>query len=303
MKEPGKDDERLSALLDGRLGAHERRELLAHLATSDDDYEVFADTAAFLRAQEEAVRPMWRVAVLVQWPRRQLQLLAAVLAVLILGGALVWRARVAATAAAVNPVRLAARLEHAEEGLPEGWTERPRWPAERGGGTAAVLPPEQRAINAARAGVLLVDLAVAVEARDAGDTRVLSEQVRVRFDAGLGRGGPLHEVSAHAGEPAASLTPQLAEATERIAGRFGKEPFRLGAWTEAARLAAHRHDEAFFRARASRSMLKEADRLTQADAAAYAAVQRLRAALPPEGAPAWDALQDALDALLREIAS
>ncbi|HEX5869668.1 MAG TPA: zf-HC2 domain-containing protein, partial [Longimicrobium sp.] len=53
MKEHRKDDERLSALLQGQLSGPERDELLAHLAASDDDYEVFNDAVEILGALEE----------------------------------------------------------------------------------------------------------------------------------------------------------------------------------------------------------------------------------------------------------
>lgn len=47
------DDERLAALLAGRLLGAERDELLAYLATADEDYEVFANTAGMLREMEQ----------------------------------------------------------------------------------------------------------------------------------------------------------------------------------------------------------------------------------------------------------
>jgi hypothetical protein len=46
-------NEEIGALLDGRLESGPRTELLARLAASDDDFDVFADTAAVLREAEE----------------------------------------------------------------------------------------------------------------------------------------------------------------------------------------------------------------------------------------------------------
>ena len=46
-------NEEIGALLDGRLESGPRTELLARLAASDEDYDVFADTAAVLREAEE----------------------------------------------------------------------------------------------------------------------------------------------------------------------------------------------------------------------------------------------------------
>jgi anti-sigma factor RsiW len=54
VKEPRSENERLSALLDGRLDERERGELLAHLSAADEEYRVFADTASILRELEEA---------------------------------------------------------------------------------------------------------------------------------------------------------------------------------------------------------------------------------------------------------
>jgi len=54
VKDTTIDDVRLAALLDGRLHADERDELLSRLSESDDDYLVFADAAAILREREPA---------------------------------------------------------------------------------------------------------------------------------------------------------------------------------------------------------------------------------------------------------
>lgn len=48
------DDERLAALLEGRLQSEERDALLAHLAADEgEDFYVFANTARVLREMEE----------------------------------------------------------------------------------------------------------------------------------------------------------------------------------------------------------------------------------------------------------
>ena len=46
------DSERVGSLLDGRLSGTARDSALAEVAASDDDYDVFADTAAVLREAE-----------------------------------------------------------------------------------------------------------------------------------------------------------------------------------------------------------------------------------------------------------
>ena len=59
----------------------------------------------------------------------------------------------------------------------------------------------------------------------------------------------------------------------------------------------------FFRAPGSERTLQRAEQLTRDDDAAHAAVARVRAALPAEGAPDWESLEAGLKTLLREIAS
>ncbi len=324
MSDHESEDERLAAFLDGRMDARRREEMLARFTEDDEERAVLASTAAILRqleAEDEIevpVSPAPRESVDTDGviplhahrgeqaepepvpeirPRRTAALRGLALAAVIAGIALV-TSRVLQNRASVadEPVRLAARLEHVDEGLPAGWTERRPWTSVRGEGPGA----GERLASAARAGAMLVDLSVAVEARDAAATRVLAAQIAARFDPQGGRGGPLREIAAGAGESPERLRPLIGEATERIAKRLDAEALRLGAWTEAAGLAAARRDAAFFRDPATRRTLDQANRLTQADPPAHGALQqvRLQAAADP---PRWDALSSALDALAREL--
>ncbi|HEX8358925.1 MAG TPA: hypothetical protein VF613_02325 [Longimicrobium sp.] len=321
MSDQETDDERLAAFLDGRLDAGRRQEMLARFTASAEEREALAVTADILRELEEEdaeaaalalgeeghdagviplhtrrpapgteVRPAR--ARIIRWIA-----LAAVLAgvALVAGRALQDRGSVAG-----EPVRLAARLEHADEGLPAGWTERRPWTSVRGEGSAPTAG-EQRA-RSARAGAMLVDLSVAAQARDTAATRVLATQLAARFDPRGGRTGALRRIADGAGGDPERLRPLIGEATERIAGGLDADALRLGAWTEAAGLAAARRDAAFFRDRATRRTLDQAGRLTQADPAANAALQRVRL-LAPADPPRWDALAPAIDALAREIAT
>lgn len=299
MTDRTSDDERLAALLDGRTVGPQRGELLAHLARADEDYDVFADTAAVLRELEEGgeagegeeagtrvlpLRPRRRRAPAAGW----LAAAAVLVGVLLAGGLLRPRAP-------LDAVRLAARLEHAGEGLPAGWIERAPWTATRGGSA----PTGQ----AARAGALLADLAVAVEAEDAVETRLLALQAAARFDPQGGRDGPLARLAARAGEPPAALRPLVAEAGERIGERMGPDALAAGAWAEAARLAAHRRDEGFFRGREARAMLRRVERAASADPSAAGAAAEVRALLEGGAPPRWDALSGALDRLLAALGS
>lgn len=295
MKEPRYDDERLSALLAQRLDEREREEMLAHLSTSDDDRRIFADTAAILHELEaEAagtaadpepakvvpLRPRKpKKPVLVAWGA-----IAAVLAALALLPVLGPRA-----GAAGDPMRLAARAVPAGEGLPPSWSD------SRGGGSDTLGAVEPRA---ARAGALMVQLVVAVRARDDLETRRISDQLE-GFGV-MGARASLREISDRAEEPPDSLAPLLERAAERLSARLDADYLGLGAWTEAARLAADRENEAFFRDRETRVMLDRAERITRNAPAAQPVVARVRAAVEADPV-AWEALRAELEALRRAI--
>lgn len=314
MNDPKIDDERLAALLDGRLGDAERRELLAQLSTAGEDYEVFTDSAAVLRELEEeeagavdaqaeapapALSPSLPPSVRTRgWRRsgRWAALPAGVVA-LALAFLLLPRAR---ASGANDPVQLAMRLEQSGRGLPAEWPGAERWGAIRGGDASPPATPEERNARAVRAGALLVDLAVAARSGDTDTTRLLATQAAARFEPGSGRSTPLHQIANRPDAPYDSLAPLLQRATDRLANRFGRPYLQLGAWTEAALLAAHRRDVAFFRADESRTILRSARDLTQGDA--RAALDRVRAAADAE-APDWNALEKALNTLQLELAT
>jgi hypothetical protein len=311
------ENKRVAAFLDGRMDARRREEMLVHLAESDEDRAVAVGAAAILRQLEEedaaaaasaevegvhepAVIPLdtrrerevRRRAPVVQWLA-----LAAVLA-----GIALFSGRALQNRAAGEPVRLAARLEHGAEGLPAGWTERRPWTSARGDDPGRALSPGARRASSARAGAMLVDLSVAVQARDAAATRVLAAQLAARFDAQGGRAGALREIAGGAGGSPERLRPLIADATERIENRLDRDALRLGAWTEAAGLAAARRDAAFFRDRSTRRIVDRAGRLTQADPSADAALRQVRLHLSADP-PRWEALAPALDTLARELAT
>ncbi|HEX2209939.1 MAG TPA: hypothetical protein VHG93_19850, partial [Longimicrobium sp.] len=176
------------------------------------------------------------------------------------------------------------------------------WTPARGDDPGGAQSPGERSARSARAGAMLVDLSVAVQARDAAATRVLASQLAGRFDPQGGRSGALREIADSAGASPERLRPLVGEATERIAKRLDPNALRLGAWTEAARLAAAWRDAGFFRDRETRRMLDQAGRLTAGDSAARAAVHQVRLLLAADP-PRWEELAPAIDALARELAS
>lgn len=315
MNKPRYDDERLAALLAGRLEGPERDELLAYLSTTEEDADAVINAAAILREMEEEdaqaaaaampgpsepqreVVPPSVTTKARGWPRRTprwaIPAIIAGLVVLFIGyrGFQAWSAGRAAPAPGFGEV--IASLDPTEQGMPEDLAASPG--LYRGGETAAPTPQD-----AARAGALLVHLAVAVQAREAGDTRLLANQVRVRFDEQ--GGSALDSISAHAGEPARSLQPFLEQAAVRLEELLQHpDHLRLGAWVEAARIAAARKDAAFFAQDQASDALSRAEELTEGDAQAQTAITAIRGALPAGGTPDWEALGKNLDALLERV--
>jgi hypothetical protein len=144
-----------------------------------------------------------------------------------------------------------------------------------------------------------------VQAGDSAETRRLARQIASRFDPKGGQsGGALDQIANRAGSPPGELQPLVKKASRRIERRMDREAMQLGAWVEAARLAAARLDGAFFQdSAATREMLDRAAGLTAAERAGRDAVARVRVLLAPPGPPRWDALRPALDDMLSEIAS
>lgn len=315
MKEPRHDDERLSALLAGRLEGPERDELLAYLSADDEDREVFAHAAAILRemdeedAQEEgpgvkAVPPPRREAPVPStakstrgWPRRppRWAVLPALAGLVVLG----WLAWPRGGTPDVSPLALAMSVHEAGPGLPFDASR----PSEGipGDPTRGGAAPEREPESAAQAGAFLVRLALAIQEGDSAATATLAGQTHERFDPQ--GGSALRRIQARAGAPPAELQPLLEEATDRLERRLDPGHLRLGAWTEAARLAAGQQDAGYFRSRDSAPMLRLAERLTQDNPQARQAVEAVRRALPAGDRAEWTALETNLAALLQAIAT
>jgi hypothetical protein len=295
VKEPREDDERLSALLEGRVEGRQREDMLAHLAAADEDYEVFTDTAAVLRALEEEdararrgpVPPSMRKR---GWVRTAAYAVSAVVVLLAIG----WALRERGGSAGASPLQLAMRVDEAGDGLPAQW-ERPT-PAGAMRGTGGSAERDARAVYA---GAMLVDLAVAARAGDTEQTQVLIQQIIRRYDPGASASTPLRRIRADL--PADSLNALLEQATARLISRLDRKPLELGAWIEAARLAAREKDAGFFLEDGTGDMLGRAEHYARGNADAEAAVTQVQAALPPGGTPRWEALAASLHALLSQL--
>jgi hypothetical protein len=316
VKGPRYDDERLAALLAGRLEGQERDELLAYLSTTDADLEVFAHSAAILRemdeedAQEEKAgtkapppRREERVPSMSRntrgWPRKppRWAVLSALAGLLVLGwlGWLAWPGR---GTPGVSPVKLAMSLDSAGSGLPFDALR----PSEGipGNSTRGEGASARTRESAAQAGAFLVRLVLSVQAGDSAATASLAVQMRTRFDPQ--GSSALRQIEARAGAPPTELQPLLQQATERLEGFPEAGDLRLGAWTEAGHWAAHLRDTGYFRSEDTASMLGLAERLTKDDPQAREAVAAVRRALRAEPRD-WTALETDLVAMLQAIAS
>lgn len=301
MKDPKNNDERLSALLEGRLPDDERKEMMARLAASEDEFEVFTDTTEILMVVEEEdaraaageaerVIPLRPPARGPRLPVRWLALAASVVGVVLISTlALPGRG-----SPAYEPRQLAARVD----ALPKGWTP----PTQSGGrGPAGSTSDDALAVYA---GAMLVDISVAAQSGDTARTRELARVLSRRADPGASSAAPLEHIAANPGAPTNSLLALVDQAADWMVDQLDLErrPLELGAWTEAARLAAHRGNErgeAFFRDRATDGMLARAERVADNDAA-RAAVDRVREILRVSP-PRWDSLEQELATLQREL--
>lgn len=279
------DPERLAALLDGRLGKTERAELLSHLAASEQTLEAYADAVAAVSQLEPQRRPL---------PPIRWIAIAAVLAGIALAPWLWTRLR---PSAADDPGRFVALLAARPAGLPAGLEDSP-WGSVRGADEP--LTADARAV---RLGALLVDLELAVQRGDTVAARVAAD-VGVLLEA-IPAAGPVsamyRDIGQRAGGAPRDLEPLLTEAGSAAAKLADPDLVRLGAWVEAARVAAAAHDAGFFRARQSRATLADAGTLAGLTEPARAALGRVHATLVAERAPDWSALGRDLTELLRML--
>lgn len=349
VREPIEAEE-IGVLLDGTAGEERRDALLARLAADDDDYELFADTAAVLRELEEdgVIVPPAVPDVLGETPARPMAVVedAPAQPALVPGEtpprwasaaaepnadasaavgqgdviqlrprrATRWRgsARWMAAAAAVAAVALVP-LARSRSGGAYGNPER----LVSVGGAPASLPADlNRPWNAtvlrgpggtadpngvaARVGALHMDLVVAANTAERPDPVIIA---RIAHDAAT----TLQRADDTAADlvapsyrdigdsaavwPRAQLLSHLHEAGATAKAGLVEDHFALGAWTEAARLAANRQDAAFFRAPESRRALAKAAELPDLGADAAAALTRITAVRASGEVRDWDSLK------------
>ncbi|HEU0302574.1 MAG TPA: hypothetical protein VFR37_24150 [Longimicrobium sp.] len=316
------DPNDLARFLDRSMSEDEHGRAVAHLSASDEDAEVLAD-AAYLLRELEAADPVVADATAsepvkeddrntgtdakvvpfrppsTRAPRRvsrQWLALAAVLAgVLLVPFALSRRGGDLG-----SPGDYAALLSNREAGVSAEWLEDRPWSTSttRGG-------PGDSATDNARAvelGVLHVDLEVAVAARQADQMQLLGERLRILLEDVSGSGGAVQlyrEIGRDPDRPVAQQAELLRQAEETVAVFLQDDVhYALGAWAEAARLAARSRDTAFFAARPSQEALDRFSKAGELAPPAREAAQQVRAQLEAGGAPDWTLLMQKLGTLL-----
>lgn len=252
MTERTTDEEKLAALLDGRLEEGEREALLSRLVASPELLDAYAEAVAVTReleAEDEAQgvvalgerRRRW-----FQRPGVRVLAAAAGLAVIV---AVPWSLGRGGDAP-LEPSEVVAML-----GAGAGPVERPAsaWPVRR----SSTVVAAERGV-ALRLGAELAWLEIALSARDPEGVGRSASQIETLLE-GLPAAAPLasvyHSVAADPRRPASELRPLLDQAGSSVQRIAGEELVWLGAWVEMARVATDRQDEEFFRSQEARERL------------------------------------------------
>lgn len=184
--------------------------------------------------------------------------------------------------------------------LPSEWTDSATGPVTRSASDNA--PDDARA---ARLGALQLRLELAIASRQLAETQRLSGQIEESLEHMTAGGtvSPIYRAMARDSLPHDSLTQLLADGREGLTMFLDADHFTLGAWAEAARIAAYRRDVAFFRARASRRMVDRAASLPSLDDTTRISVDALRAAGQTDAEWNWPTLQAHAKQLLVHLAT
>jgi len=287
------DAERLAALLDGKLDAMDRSELLRRVADSDDAIEVLADATAVLGdAGDEqgdiVARPLERTQRWFRHPGVWMALAAAVALLAIVPS--LWHRAHADTG---SPLQFASAVTLATTSNIEAWPDS-AWPASRGSDT-----PLSEGARAWRIGVRITDLALATRVSDTS-AATLASDVATLVEP-LPASGPVvalyGEISRAAGSHASSGALQLDAAT--AAGKLaGTGIVSAGAWAEAARIAAAQRDTAFFRDPASRAAATKVAQAEWTPPTVRAEAVRVVREMDSRPAPPWAELAATLSRIV-----
>lgn len=290
------DAERLAALLDGRLGERDRAELLARLGDPGEELDVLADAAAVTRELEDEDRAAGVVPITAVRRQRTMPAnlwrwvaAAAAAAVLLALAPQAWRALRGGTLP--DPTAMVALLDDST------FTPPPDWDPHPGSQSLGVGADLARRRASVRFGARAVALQLAANTHDtAGVALAARDAARVLGDEHIQVSAIRYDGIA---ERKAATPGELAREAESAAASLDRGAVALGAWAEAARVAAQRHDPAFFQKELSREYLAGTARGLWPDARSE--LTRVRGAAPQGGATDWQRLEDALEELLLHL--
>jgi hypothetical protein len=297
------DAERLAALMDGRLDERQRHELLERLSLSEEDLQVLADAGAITHEMEEedlAATPAEAAKGAEGIPpshtrRRPARYRRWLPVAAVLAGIAVTGVYVGANDAelARSPVSVVDRLSDAKLPPPKDFRPAP-WPGARGGADRA-----GRFAAGVRIGAGLTDLQLAAARGDPALGTYADEVAELLNEARLApKEAAFYEgLSPRRGAPRAVSERGLKKHAAAVAAATDSAAVALGAWAQAARLAAVRRDTAFFdRTRQTVAAFPDAPRGITPPAAA--ALGRIKAASAGAGPKDWPQLGNDLDVLL-----
>jgi hypothetical protein len=307
MKKADIDPERLAALLDKRLDARERAALVAQLAASDDaTLDALADAIAVTQelegggaADADAARagaiPAEAPAPKAAPRRRPVYLrplaIAAALAAIVL---VPWGWARLRAPGAVTPQELALA---SEAQLPEAWDGAP-WGAQRGSGAAL----SHQALSV-RVGSRATDLEIALRSSDPRAETIAREIAATLSDAtGAQPAAAMYRTIA-AGNGVADRLRRARDAWRVAAPVLDDDHAALGAWLEAARLAAMRGNVAFFQSARSRRVMDRAAAIGALPEVTRTAIDAIRARTAAGGTADLRDAAEQLAAALAAVAS
>lgn len=300
------DPETLAALLDGRLTGERREAALAALASDEAAYEAYVDAVAVTREleaegegdDEEDDGPVRSIRTAPSWWRRygtRQFLVAAGLAALVVLPYAIYRSQDVEE----GPAWVTESWTGSAAGIPAGWNTAP-WGARRS--VRGALTPEARAT---RVGARLVDLEVSLRAGDSARAAAFATEVADLLDS-LPAAGPAvgvyRNIAERASAPRDELDPLLARGRAAAVHLLDEDRLRVGAWLEAARLAAAERDADFLRATESRDILDRLRSDPELSSVAGGAATRAWTAIeetPVDWSGAATSLSDLLGALGR----
>jgi hypothetical protein len=290
---PCPDAETLGVLLEGGLRPFRRRRLFTHIGACDGCYEIFTGAARF-RLEERA--RSGGVESVVQRPLGPPAVAAAALAAL-LAGVLV----LSGPALDSVPVDTVLARQAASVRLPTALGE-PRvhpWSYSRSAGEAEIGWRESF-----RLGVLLTDWAAASSAGDRAALARLVAELR-RSTAGLALEGTslegVFDDLARDGEAGAGPRAGFALAADRLRGTAAWESLRLGAWAEAARLAAVAGDRRYFQRPATSRLVADLPSLALPAGIEARLAASLQAGREAADGRAWPEVVESFSRLVAEV--